>query len=186
MVAALRPGPSGAFVSDIFREIDEELRRDNLLKLWSRYGRYIIAGAVVVARADRRRHRGLARASADASARRSRPAIRRASGARRQGKDAEAAKLFAALAQDGGGYGMLAAFEQAALLAKTGDRKAGAIAAYDNRSRLVRTSTANSAISRCCSRSCTGCPTADPKAAIERLSPLTAERQSVARRRRSS
>ena len=33
-------------VSDIFREIDEELRRDNLLKLWSQYGRYIIAVAV--------------------------------------------------------------------------------------------------------------------------------------------
>ena len=33
-------------MSDIFREIDEELRRDNLLKLWSRYGRYIIAVAV--------------------------------------------------------------------------------------------------------------------------------------------
>jgi hypothetical protein len=33
-------------VSDIFREIDEELRRDNLLKLWSEYGRYIIAVAV--------------------------------------------------------------------------------------------------------------------------------------------
>ena len=33
-------------MSDIFREIDEELRRDNLLKLWSHYGRYIIAIAV--------------------------------------------------------------------------------------------------------------------------------------------
>ena len=43
MVAAPRPGPIGACVSDIFREIDDELRRDNLLKLWSRYGKYIIA-----------------------------------------------------------------------------------------------------------------------------------------------
>ena len=34
-------------MSDIFREIDEELRRDNLLKLWSRYGRYVIAVAVL-------------------------------------------------------------------------------------------------------------------------------------------
>ena len=34
-------------MSDIFREIDEELRRDNLLKLWSRYGRYIVAIAVL-------------------------------------------------------------------------------------------------------------------------------------------
>ena len=35
-------------MSDIFREIDEELRRDNLLKLWQRYGRYVI-GVVVLA-----------------------------------------------------------------------------------------------------------------------------------------
>ena len=34
-------------MSDIFREIDEELRRDNLLKLWSRYGRYVVAVAVL-------------------------------------------------------------------------------------------------------------------------------------------
>ena len=30
------------------REIDEELRRDNLLKLWQRYGRYVI-GVVIAA-----------------------------------------------------------------------------------------------------------------------------------------
>ena len=35
-------------MSDIFREIEEELRRDNLRKLWSHYGRYIIAAAVLV------------------------------------------------------------------------------------------------------------------------------------------
>ena len=35
-------------MSDIFREIDEELRRDNLLKLWARY-RWHIVGAVVAA-----------------------------------------------------------------------------------------------------------------------------------------
>ena len=37
------------FVSDIFREIDDELRRENLLRLWTRYSRHIIAGAVLVA-----------------------------------------------------------------------------------------------------------------------------------------
>ena len=40
---------SGEFVSDIFREIDDELRRENLLQLWSRYSRYIIAAAVLLA-----------------------------------------------------------------------------------------------------------------------------------------
>ena len=34
-------------MSEIFREIDEELRRDQLLKVWRLYGRYIIAAVVV-------------------------------------------------------------------------------------------------------------------------------------------
>ena len=34
-------------MSDIFREIDEELRRENLLKLWSRYGKYVILVVVL-------------------------------------------------------------------------------------------------------------------------------------------
>jgi hypothetical protein len=115
-------------VSDIFREIDEELRRDNLLKLWSRYGRYVIAVAVlaiVVAggivawrdhQASERRAQGQRYSSALALA--------------RDGKDGEAAKVLALMAQEDGGYGLLAAFEEAELLAKSGDKK-GAIAAYD-------------------------------------------------------
>src|SRR4051812_50214758 len=47
--ASLRDMRSGDFVSDIFREIDDELRRENLLQLWSRYGRYIIAAAMFLA-----------------------------------------------------------------------------------------------------------------------------------------
>ena len=43
----------------------------------------------------------------------------------REGKDADAAKLFAVLAQEGGGYGVLAAFEEAELLAKSGDQQGG-------------------------------------------------------------
>ncbi len=35
-------------MGDIFREIDEELRHDRFEKLWREYGRYVIAGAVVV------------------------------------------------------------------------------------------------------------------------------------------
>jgi hypothetical protein len=35
-------------VSDIFREIDEELRRDNFFKLWQRYGKYVVALALVL------------------------------------------------------------------------------------------------------------------------------------------
>ena len=161
--------PPGALVSDIFREIDEELRRDNLLKLWSRYGKYIIAGVLAVVlivggivawrdhQADQRRAQGARFTSALALA--------------RQGKEAEAAKLFASLAQEGGGYSVAGAFEQAELLAKSGDRK-GAIAIYDKlasdadidpefRDLAVLLSVMQSL------------PEGDPKAAIERLQPLT-------------
>jgi hypothetical protein len=117
-----------AFVSDIFREIDEELRRDNLLKLWRLYGRYVIAGVVIV----------LAIAGGIVAWRNHQLAERQAVSVRyaaamsllRQGKDAEAAKIFDAVAQEGSGYSKLADFEAANLAAKSGDRKA-AIAAYD-------------------------------------------------------
>jgi hypothetical protein len=115
-------------VSDIFREIDEELRRDNLLQLWSRYRRYIVAFAVLV----------LVVAGAIVAWRDHQLAERRAQSMRyssalslvREGKDADAAKVFAAVAEEGGGYATLARFEEAELLAKSSDHKAAA-AAYD-------------------------------------------------------
>jgi hypothetical protein len=157
-------------VSDIFREIEDELRRDNLLKLWQRYGKYVIAVAVLVVAIA-----GLIVAWRDHQA-----SERRAQGARysnalelvREGKDGDAAKRFAVLAREGGGYGLLAAFEEAEMLAKSGDRKA-AIAAYDQlaggsgadpefRDLAVLLSVMH------------GLPDGDPKAAVERLQPLTA------------
>jgi hypothetical protein len=116
-------------VSDIFREIDDELRRDNLLKLWQRYGKYVIAVAVLA----------LAIAGGIVGWRDHQASERRAQGQRyssalalvREGKDGDAAKLFALLAREGGGYSLLARFEEAEMLAKTGDNKA-AIAAYDD------------------------------------------------------
>ena len=115
-------------MSDIFREIDEELRRDNLLNLWARYGRYIIAVAAVA----------LVVAGGIVAWREHQLAERRAQSTRyagaltlaRDGKEADAAKVFAAIAEEGGGYAVLASFEEAALLAKSGDRSA-AIADYD-------------------------------------------------------
>ena len=35
-------------MSDIFQEVDEEVRRERLKKLWDRYGNYVVAAAVVV------------------------------------------------------------------------------------------------------------------------------------------
>ena len=44
-------------MSDIFQEVDEEVRREQLKKLWDRYGNYVVAALVLVVAAVR----GLAR-----------------------------------------------------------------------------------------------------------------------------
>ena len=166
----LRSCRLGACVSDIFREIDEELRRENLLKLWSRYGKYVIAGVIAV----------VLIVAGFAAWREHRASERRAQGARytsalalaRQGKEAEAAKLFASLSQEGGGYGVAGAFEHAEILAKSGDRK-GAVAAYD---KLAGSSGADPEFRDLAVLLAVmhDLPDGDPKAAIDRLRPLTA------------
>ena len=157
-------------MSDIFREIDEELRRDNLLKLWSRYGRYIIGVAVfalVVAG-------GIVGWREHQLSERRAQSVRYASALNlaRDGKEADALKVFGTIAHEGSGYAVLAAFEQAALLAKSGDQEAAA-AAYD---RIAATGQLDpnfrglavllSVLQRM--------PVADPRTTIERLAPLTA------------
>lgn len=162
--------PAGACVSDIFREIDEELRRDNLLKLWSRYGRYvvavaavalIIAGGVVAWQAHQlseRRAQSARYAGALALA--------------RAGKTADAATVFASIAREGGGYAILASFEDAALLATTGNRK-GAVAIYDSIADASGVDPAFRDLALVLSVM-QSTPEADPKATISRLAPLTA------------
>jgi hypothetical protein len=160
----------GRVVSDIFREIDEELRRDNLLKLWSRYGRYIVAVVVLA----------LLAAGAFVLWRNHQLSERQAQSARyaaavglvRQGKDAEAAQVFGEIAGEGGGYGVLARFEEAELLARTGNHK-GAIAIYR---RIAADSDSNPAFRDLAVllSAMQGMPDADPKATIARLAPLTA------------
>lgn len=170
MVPAFNPKRCRTGVSDIFREIEEELRRDNLLKLWQRYAKYIIAGVVLV----------LVIAGLVVAWREYQASQRQAQAARyaaalalvRTGKAGEAAKLFDDLARQKGGYGLLAAFEHAQLLAKSGDRK-GAAAAYD---RLASDSAIDPqfrdvAVLLSVMQSF---PEADAKTVIERLRPLTA------------
>ena len=41
-------GGFGAIVADIFHEVDEEVRREQLKKLWDRYSIYLIALAVLI------------------------------------------------------------------------------------------------------------------------------------------
>ena len=166
----VRPGSIGAFVSDIFREIDEELRRDNFRKLWSRYGRYVIAAAVFV----------LVVAGAIVAWRDHQLSERRAQSTRyasalalaHEGKEADAVKVFAAIAQEGGGYAVLASFEEAAELAKSGDRKA-AIAIYD---RIAAASELDSSFRELAVLLSVmqSLPESDPHSTIERLASLTA------------
>lgn len=156
-------------MSDIFREIDEELRRDNLLKLWRLYGRYLIM-AVVVA---------LLVAAGIVAWRNHQLALRQAQSVRyaaamsllREGKDADAAKIFASVSDEGGGYAQLAAFEAADLASKAGDTKAAA-AAYD---KLAAASGIDPELRDAATllSVMTGFADSDPHAVVERLKPLT-------------
>jgi len=157
-------------VSDIFREIDEELRRDNLLALWSRYGRYVVAVAILA----------IGLAGGIAAWRAHELSVRQEQSARfasalalaRAGKTADAAMVFASIAREGGGYAVLASFEQASLMARSGDRKK-AVAAYDR----IAADTGLSPTFRglaTLSAAMQGAAEADPKTTIVRLQPLTA------------
>lgn len=156
-------------MSDIFREIDEELRRDNLLKIWQRYNRYII-GAVVLA---------LLVAGGIVAWRSHQLSLRQAQSVRyeaalsllREGKDAEAAKIFASVADEGGGYGQLALFEAADLAAKAGDKKS-AIADYD---KIAASSNIDPELRDAATllSVMNGFADSDPQAVIDRLKPLT-------------
>lgn len=86
-------------MSDIFREVDEEVRREQLQKLWSRYGYLIIAAAVLVIVATAA-WRGYQWYEAKQTARSS-AAYEAATNLARDGKHAEAAEAFARLAATG-------------------------------------------------------------------------------------
>ncbi len=104
----------------LLQEIDEDLRRERMAKLWKRHGNAVIgvALAVVVAVAG---HQGWK--SYDLS-RRQDASARYAEAARTAARTnaAEAEKAFAALAQNApAGYALLARFREAALAAQQGD-----------------------------------------------------------------
>jgi hypothetical protein len=115
-------------VSDIFREVDEEVRREQLTKLWERYGIYVIALAVLFVAAVggwRGYQWWEAKQAAEAGS-----AFEAAIALSEQGKHADAEAAFAKIAVEGTtSYRALARLRAAAELAQ-GDSKA-AIAAYD-------------------------------------------------------
>ena len=115
-------------MTDIFQEVDEEVRREQLKKLWERYGGYFIAACIVVVigiGAWRGYEWWQAKQAAQSGA-----AFEQAVRLAESGKHQEAAAAFAKLAADGTpGYRILARLREAAELAPT-DRQA-AVAAYD-------------------------------------------------------
>jgi hypothetical protein len=115
-------------VSDIFREVDEEVRREQFMKLWQRYGSLIIAGCVVIvaAVAGWRAYEWWEGKKAVEWGTTFQHAAELAS----QGKGKEAEDLFAKVAADGtASYRMLAQLREAAEMAER-DPKA-AVALYD-------------------------------------------------------
>ena len=115
-------------MTDIFHEVDEEVRRERLKKLWQRYGNYIIAGCllVVVGIAGWRGYEWLeAKRAAESGA-----AFEQAVTLAESGKVQEAEAAFAKLATGGtAGYRVLSRLREAAELAQS-DPKA-AIKAYE-------------------------------------------------------
>ncbi|HEX9767546.1 MAG TPA: tetratricopeptide repeat protein [Kiloniellales bacterium] len=116
-------------MTDIFREVDEDVRRDRYLVLWRRYRWLVVAGAVAV----------VALTAAVVGWRNWQQAQRMEQGRRfeaaaalaERGQYDQAAQAFAAFAGDASaGYAALARLREAAALAAAGDR-AGAIAIYD-------------------------------------------------------
>ena len=115
-------------MTDIFREVDEEVRREQLKKLWDQYGNYLIAVCVLVVvgvAAWRGYQWWEAKQAAQSGA-----AFEQAVTLAAAGKHQEAEAAFAKLATDGtAGYRVLARLREAAELSTTDSK--GAVAAYD-------------------------------------------------------
>ena len=115
-------------MADIFHEVDEEVRRERLQKLWDRYSIYIIGLAVLIVAAIgawRGYEYWQAKQAAAAGA-----AFESALSLSEQGKHAEADAAFAKIAADAPpGYRTLARMRAAAELALT--KAADAVKAYD-------------------------------------------------------
>ena len=116
-------------MSDIFREVDEEVRRERLQQLWERHGNLIVALALLIVLAvggwrgyDWWENRKAAESGA---------AFEAAVALGESGKQAEAQEAFSKLAKDGSsGYRTLARFREAPELAKADP--AAAVKVYDS------------------------------------------------------
>ncbi len=116
-------------MSDIFHEVDEEVRRERLQKLWDRYSIYLIALAILIVGGIggwRGYEYWAAKKAAAAGA-----AFEAAVSLSEQGKHSEAEAAFAKVVTEAPqGYRVLARFRVAAELAQV--KPADAVKAYDD------------------------------------------------------
>ncbi len=114
-------------MTDIFQEVDEEVRRERLKKLWQQYGNHVVALCIVIVAAVgawRGYEYWQVKKAGEAGA-----AFESAALLAEAGKHKEADAAFAKLAAEGtAGYRVLARLREAAELTQT-DKKA-AVAAY--------------------------------------------------------
>ena len=116
-------------MSDIFREVDEDIRRDQLRKVWDRIAPYVIGAAILIvaATAGYRGWEYWQARQAESSGDRFIAAVQLSD----EGRYDEAMAALEALVADGsGGYPMLARFRVATEKARSGDTE-GAIAEFD-------------------------------------------------------
>lgn len=116
-------------MSDVFREVSEDLRREQLKQLWKQYSKFAIAGAVliVVVVAGYQVVSSIRQQQAAESGDRYQAAVT----LYQNGEFQAAEEAFAALAIDGNAeYPILAQLSNAGVLAQMGD-SAGAAAIYD-------------------------------------------------------
>lgn len=115
-------------MTDIFREVEEDVRREHWKKLWDQYGVYFV-GLFVLALAAAGGWQ-LYQYNEQQAREKAAAAFLAAAELAGQEKTAEAIDAFAAVPRSAEGYAVLAEMHRAALLASKGDTVA-AIAAYD-------------------------------------------------------
>jgi len=162
----------GLRVSDIFQEVDEDLRHDKWLQLWKQYQNYVIglAALIVIATAAVTYWRHYDQQQRETEGLRNAMALDDARG----GKFTEAADALDAMARSAHvGRATVARFEAAALRMRAGNEAAG-IAAYD----AIAKDGAIDPIYRDLATvlwSLHAVDTVDPQAVIDRLAPVTSK-----------
>ena len=160
-------------MADIFREVDEELRRDQAIVLWRKYGRLVIVFAVaaVAATAGFVSWQNYRETRRDAAARSYAQAMELVAGS----DVAAAATAMADLANGSSAYRPLAELQEAAIEAKAG-KKSQAALIYDH---LAADGSADPAFRGLATilSAMIGLEGPDPAAVVKKLQPLAAEGQ---------